>query len=285
MLTLGVSMHAQLLWKISGKDTKQPSYIVGTHHMAPVSFVDSIAGLRQAMADTRQLYGEINMSKVRTPEFAQRMAKAMMLPQGTTLKSLFRPAQYDSINVTVKKLFGMDLSFFNQLKPAAVTTQITAMLAAQANKDFNPNDGLDEYFQKTAAKAGKKVDGLETADLQFKVLFDSQSLQRQAELLYCIATQMDREVEQTRKLTQAYLSQDLTTMAEIIDEKTNTSCDSRPEELEALIYNRNANWCKSMPAIMQQAPTLFVVGAGHLPGERGLIKLLQTQGYTVEAVK
>ena len=57
-----------------------------------------------------------------------------------------------------------------------------------------------------------------------------------------------------------------------------------PEEEEALIYGRNANWAKQMPDIMKQASTLFVVGAGHLPGEHGVLKLLEKQGYTVEAM-
>ena len=40
-----------------------------------------------------------------------------------------------------------------------------------------------------------------------------------------------------------------------------------------------------MPAIMKANSTLFAVGAGHLPGERGILNLLKQQGYTVEAVK
>lgn len=40
-----------------------------------------------------------------------------------------------------------------------------------------------------------------------------------------------------------------------------------------------------MPALMQTAPTLFVVGAGHLPGEQGMLSLLKEKGYTVEPMK
>jgi uncharacterized protein YbaP (TraB family) len=40
-----------------------------------------------------------------------------------------------------------------------------------------------------------------------------------------------------------------------------------------------------MPAIMKQAPTFFAVGAGHLPGEKGVLQLLRNAGYTVEGVK
>ena len=36
---------------------------------------------------------------------------------------------------------------------------------------------------------------------------------------------------------------------------------------------------------MGEKPTLFVVGAGHLCGEKGVLKLLEEDGYTVEGVK
>ena len=50
---------AQLLYRISGKGLPTPSYIVGTYHLANVAFVDSIPGIRQAMNDTQQVYGEL----------------------------------------------------------------------------------------------------------------------------------------------------------------------------------------------------------------------------------
>ena len=55
--------------------------------------------------------------------------------------------------------------------------------------------------------------------------------------------------------------------------------------MEALLDNRNKAWIEKMPAIMKDAPTLFVVGAGHLPGSNGVLKLLKQQGYTVEPMK
>ena len=34
-----------------------------------------------------------------------------------------------------------------------------------------------------------------------------------------------------------------------------------------------------------ERPTFFAVGAGHLPGEKGLLQLLRNAGYTVEGQK
>lgn len=42
---------------------------------------------------------------------------------------------------------------------------------------------------------------------------------------------------------------------------------------------------EKMPSIMKETPTLFVVGAGHLPGTNGVLKLLKEKGYTVEPMK
>ena len=58
-----------------------------------------------------------------------------------------------------------------------------------------------------------------------------------------------------------------------------------PEERAYLIDNRNRAWIEKIPTIMQAKSTLFTVGAGHLVGDNGLLKLLQDKGYAVEAVK
>ena len=65
MFTLSIiGLKAQLLYKISGKDLKKPSYIVGTFHVASSSFIDSIPGLRAAMDASEQVCGELDMKDI-----------------------------------------------------------------------------------------------------------------------------------------------------------------------------------------------------------------------------
>ena len=281
-ITLGV--NAQLLWKVSGNGLDKPSYIFGTHHVAPLSMKDSIAGMTEAMNGTSQVYGELVMEDMMKPEMLMKMQQAMMLPTDTTLKSLFTQAQYDSIASVVKENIGMELAMFDKLKPAALNAQLAVVLSVKALKGYNPQEQLDAWFQTQAKQAGKKVGGLETMESQINILYNSQSLKRQAQQLYCSATHIDYGIDMTRRLAEAYLNQDLDKLLEITEEKMGNACDSTPEEEEALIYGRNANWAKQMPDIMKQASTLFVVGAGHLPGEHGVLKLLEKQGYTVKAM-
>ena len=284
LLCITLGADAQLLWKISGNGLDKPSYLFGTHHVAPLSMKDSIAGMPEALKGTSQVYGELVMEDMMKPEMLMKMQQAMMLPGDTTLKSLFTQAQYDSIASVVKENIGMEIAMFDKVKPAALNAQLAVVLSVKAVKGYNPQEQLDMWFQTQARQAGKKVGGLESVESQINVLYNSQSLKRQAQQLYCSATHIDYGIDMTRRLAEAYLDQNLDKLLEITEEKMGNACDSTPEEEEALIYGRNANWAKQMPGIMKQAPTLFVVGAGHLPGERGVLKLLEKQGYTVEAM-
>ena len=76
-ICVAFSANAQLLWKVSGNGLNQPSYIIGTHHLAPFSIMDSIAGLKKAMNETQQVYGEMKMSEMQSPATLEKMKKAM----------------------------------------------------------------------------------------------------------------------------------------------------------------------------------------------------------------
>jgi len=91
--------------------------------------------------------------------------------------------------------------------------------------------------------------------------------------------------EMTGKVVDAYYSQNIDAIKEAMDAKLNNSCDSSPEEEAQLIDNRNADWLTKMPSIMSQKSTLFAVGAGHLPGPKGVLNLLRKAGYKIEPVK
>lgn len=280
--TLGA--QAQLLWKVSGNGLQQPSYLFGTYHLAPLGIKDSIAALPQAMQETQQVYGEVVMADMMKPEFLAQMQQQMMLPADTTLKSLFTPEEYESVGRLVKEYMQVDIALLDRVKPAALVQQLSVLFCLKHTPGFNPQEQLDTYFQQEATKQDKKVGGLETVQSQIDVLYGV-PLSRQAENLYCMASDTARQIRQANELVNAYAAQDLDKVLQLMEEKEGTACDPRPEEMAALLYNRNQAWVKQMPALMQAAPTLFVVGAGHLPGEQGILALLKAQGYSVEPMK
>ena len=179
-ISIALSANAQLLWKVSGKGLEKPSYIFGTYHLSPLSIKDSIAAMPQAMSETAQVYGEVVMSEMATPAFMQSMQQQMMMPKDTTLQSLFTPEQYEEVGKAIKENMMVDIAMLAQLKPAAINQQLVVLLYMKHTPGFNPQEQLDTYFQQQAAQQGKKIGGLETAQSQIDILFNSQTLQRQA---------------------------------------------------------------------------------------------------------
>lgn len=291
MVVAFTGAKAQLLYKISGKDLKQPSYIVGTYHLAPVSFVDSIPGLRAAMTETQQVCGELDMSDMMSPDNIQKMMKAMMLPEGKTLKDYLTVEEMDKLNQLMKSLIGMDLTNpileqqMGKMTPSAINTQLAVLMYMKHTPGFDPTNLFDGYFQKAAKEANKPVVGLETMDFQIKTLYQGKSLERQKTMLMCMVNNTAYHEQNLIALTRAFFAKDLAKMWEITKEKENNSCDSTPEEDAQLIDNRNIDWLTKLPAIMADKSTLIAVGAGHLPGDKGVLSLLRQAGYTVEAVK
>ena len=291
LVILTMSAQAQLLYKISGKNLKAPSYVIGTYHLAAVSFVDSIPGIRQALNDCQQVYGELDMSGLTSPENVMKMQQAMMLPEGTTLDKLLTADEMGRLNAYMNSLLGMDMTNpmvaqqMGKLIPQALSTQFSLLTYMKKHEGFDPQNLFDAYFQKYAQEQGKGIGGLETIDMQVNVLYKGMTLDRQKQLLMCLVDNQEFMDELADKVVKAFYAQDLDGLKAAMDMKMNSACDSTPEEDAALINNRNADWVTKMPAIIADKPTFFAVGAGHLPGEKGVLNLLRQAGYTVEAVK
>ena len=282
--------QAQILYRISGKGLESPSYIVGTYHLAPSSFVDSIPGIHQAIEQTNQVCGELDMMDAFKPENTAKMLKAQMLPEGTTLSSLLTAEQLERLNAKLLEVMGSNLNDeafaaqIDKMTPAALSTTLTLSSFMKETPSFNPMELIDNYFQMNALQNGKAVKGFETVDLQMGILYGA-PIEKQVSDLMCVVDHFDVANEMVKRITTAYFSQDLKQIEEAMEEESNLDCETSEEDEDILINNRNRNWVEIMPDMMAEQPTLFVVGAGHLCGEKGVLKLLEKTGYTVEGVK
>lgn len=290
LMSLMGGVNAQLLYKISGNGLEKPSYIVGTYHLAPGNFADSIPGLKDAFASCKQIYGELDMQDALSNENRDKIEKAQILPEGTTLSSLLTKEQMDRVNALMRETIGADMTNpmlaaqFDKMTPMALSTTLTVFAFIKKSPNFNPMNLLDSHLQLLAQKQGMVIKGLETVDFQVEVLYGS-SLEKQVEELMCVVDNFDDVVEMAEFVTAAYFSQDLDQLLDVTNEEGEGPCASSPESNDNLIYNRNANWVKAMPDIMRQAPTFFAVGAAHLCGDRGVLRLLEQAGYKIEGVK
>ena len=285
-----MSAQAQILYKISGRGLTAPSYIVGTYHLAPVSFVDSIPGIRQVLADCQQVYGELVMADLLGSDSLAQIQLAMLLPEGMTLDNLLDTDEMGRLNAYMKQLIGFDMTNpliaqqMSRMTPSALSTTLSALSYMKKSGSIDLQNSFDDYFQKEARAQGKGVGGLETVAFQIKTLFQGQTLERQKELLMCLVDHADFMDEMAENVVRAFFAQDLDAIQKAMEAKLNNSCDNTPEEDAEILDKRNADWLTKMPAIMAEKPTLFAVGAAHLYGEKGVLHLLRTAGYTVEGV-
>ena len=282
--------QAQILYRISGKGLEKPSYIVGTYHLAPASFADSIPGMKTAIEGTQQVCGELDIMDAFKPENAARLMQSQMLPEGTTLTSLLTAEQLERLNKLLLDVMGSNLNDeafaaqIDKMTPAALSTTLSLSSYMKKVESFNPMELIDNHFQMLALQNGKAVKGFETVDFQMGVLFGA-PLEKQVNDLMCMVDHFKDTEEMVDLITTAYFSQDLTQIEEAMEQESKIDCGTTEEDEDILINNRNRNWVELMPDMMAEQPTLFVVGAGHLCGEKGVLKLLEKEGYTIEGMK
>ena len=285
LMTLAFAAQAQLLWKVSGNGLSRPSYIMGTYHFAPATMMDKIPGMQQALEGCDVVVGEIEKESLMSQEAQMMMAQAMLAPQDSTLDKLFSPEDYAIVEQVFNKYFGgmgVTLSQMYMLKPSAISVQMQAMQAVKYFPNINENELIDMAVQTAANEMGRPSIGLETIEEQTDLLFNS-PLTEQAEGLLEACKKDDLFTVQSSALVEAYMAQDLAKIEEIF---TNPELGGEDADaMDALIYDRNRNWVPKLVAIMPERACLVCVGAGHLPGDQGLLQLLRDRGYTVEPMQ
>lgn len=280
-----LSVNAQLLWKVSGNGLEKPSYVFGTHHLAPISVLDNIKGFQPALNEAEQVVVEITMDEMMSQESMMLMHRASMIESDTTLHDLMTEDEFNMVNKFSKANLMLDLSMMPKLKPAFISNNATVIIYLKhLDGQFNMQEQLDMYVQQKAKEQEKKVLAFETMQFQLNLLFNETPLKRQAELLVCMLSDQEQVFKDAKELTDAYMKQDVKTLYAITQKKTGTNCDPLPAEMEAMVDNRNMHWMETLPGMMNDASTFVAVGALHLLGEKGLLNLLKEKGYTVEPV-
>lgn len=278
-----VSATAQIFYKVEGNGLKTPSYIFGTHHLAPLSVIDEVPGCRDAFKSAEQVVGEIDMT-VDQMELAMKMQPYMLAPSDSTLSKVISEEDFKRINEEFKKwapMPGMELQMLDMMKPMVVTAMVSVEMVKKELPGFNPTEQLDTYFQGQGKATGKSVKGLETPEFQAGVLYGTEPISNQAKALIELLDKPEENIAKSKELNEAYLAQDIDALYALSKEENGESS----EFMELLINKRNADWINKLPAIMQEAPAFVAVGALHLPGENGVIEGLRKAGYKVTPIK
>jgi uncharacterized protein YbaP (TraB family) len=142
---------------------------------------------------------------------------------------------------------------------------------------------MEQLILEEAKKNKKRVDGLETMSYQASI-FDSIPYKLQAEQLLKYVNDSGSKSEadkQFEEMIEAYKTQDIEKLGEYVKEDDGGLGNYE----DILIYNRNRNWVEKLKKLMPEKSLTIAVGAGHLAGEKGVIKLLRKAGYIVRPVK
>lgn len=276
-LAFSFAASAQVLYKVEGNQLSSPSYLFGTHHLAPVSKIQEF-GADVPFRSASIVVGELDMTADQM-QMAAAMQPYMVAPADSTLSKVISAEDYAKISPEFEKwspMPGMTLQMLDGLKPMAVSTMVTSTMIIKDIPEFNPQEQLDSWFQIQGKADGKKIVPLETPDFQASVLFGSTPVSYQAESLVELLKDPAKALEQVKTLNQAYNKQDLKAMLRLSEEDS-----EHPEFMKALLDRRNADWLTKLPDIMQEGSAFIAVGALHLAGEKGLVEQLRKAGYTV----
>lgn len=269
---------AQVFYKIEGNGLSKPSYLFGSHHMAPVDFVNRFKTLPTAMNETEAVIGEIDMTG-NPMQMQMEMAPYMMAPEDSIISKLVSPEEFATLNEKFKELApmpGLDLNMFDAMRPMVPMTMATLTLVQRTMPGFDPNNQLDASFQKQYKEQGKKVIPLETIKQQAELLYCTTPILNQLDALRETLNEPEKGAEMARLMNEAYMNQDLENLLNVSKEE-----ESDPTFMLALLDRRNHDWMTRLPELMMQQPALIVVGAAHLAGEEGLLTLLRNAGYTL----
>jgi len=263
--------HNSLLWEISGKGLKQPSYLFGTIHMICKDDFIMTESIRNKWKDADQVFLELDMDD---PKLQLTLMKVMQLPKGTTLKSIFGEEGYLKLDQFFKEKAGMSVAAFNGYKPMMVMSLLyQKMLPCKEIASY------ETEFMNMAKDHKKDILGLESIEAQMLV-FDSIPDEKEATSILEMIEDAKKQNNELEKMIDLYKQKDV----EALYRFTIESPSSLGNE-ELFLHSRNRNWIPVMQAALQKGTCFFAVGAAHLGGNQGVISLLRKAGYTVKPVQ
>ena len=295
-----VCANAQFLFRISGNKVKEPSYILGSVHTLPGSLLDSIPEFIEAESKCSQLYAEFDISSQQALAQAQTAGQqATSLPDGKTIFDVMNKEQIDLINARFKEVFQVNFtdsavkSIWNYQPNVLITTfSLTfTMLAMQKHPEVGvsstPIDMVCINRAKEHGMALGQLDEIQPED-SLKKMRDSmnQNLNVQIDSLISFLNDLEQRKQRiTDEVESIAVSAKYWKNADYASFAAMPFMIAEVDKQPALFKQRNEKWLPKLQAAMNEAPSMFVFGAGHLIGDYGILQLLRNAGYNVEQIK
>jgi hypothetical protein len=247
-------------------------WLLGTLHSEDERVLAFPPVLEQALAQADVVALEL----VPDREMLARLDEAMRLPPHEDLADRLAPALYDR-TVAALAAYGVPPDAADRLRPWAA-----AMTLAQP--PMRTGAFMDIVLARAATRAGAHTVALETVDEQL-AFFTGLDRRAHVRLLRNALAEIDSGHAVFEDIVQAYLDGDLDALARLAEDQLG----ALPPELRTRfrcegLLRRNRRMVERALPWLEQGRTLIAVGALHLPGDGGLVSLLERRGYRLEAI-
>ena len=259
-----------LLWKIE-RALLKPSYLFGTIHVDDPRVVTLPHSVQSAF----------DLSNIFTPEINMEMSDLasvsleLFTPGGGSLESVIGTTLFNEV-VRILEPKGIPPLLAKSMKPWAVALVLSMPTVRNG-------EVLDQKLYLEAKQQGKSIQPLETLQEQIGI-FNNMSEDHQITLLKGAVANYEKLPEMIEQLIQTYLSRDIDKLQSL----SKSLGPDDPEMIELLndilVVKRNINMSERLSAILDHGNAFIAVGALHLPGPEGIIRLLENKGYKLTAV-
>ncbi len=256
-----------LLWQLTADADASPSYLFGTMHVRDRRAFRYETIVHECIDQCEALATEFNLDELATaadPSFS-------LLPDGMTLDQLMPPRQYDKMRRILKKAVGIDVQTLRRLRPIMVSTLIDNQILTHDHPV-----ALDEHLWQYAKQRGKKCMGIETLEEQRAILRHI-SLEYQVQSLLWTSRHIRRHRRHLLRLAELYSAGEIYRLYQ-------TARRNAHQLRHLLLYGRNRLMADRIAVIIREQPTVCAVGAGHLAGGKGVLRLLKSKGIAVRPV-
>ncbi len=263
-----------LLWEISGKGLKNPSYLFGTFHMMCKEDIHLSDNLRQAVNSSAEIYFEMDLDD---PSNTLGALLFLNMKEGKTLKDLYTPEEYTRVEKFFKDSLHMGMGMFQKMKPNFLEAMLYPKLMP-----CKTMSGMEMEIMELAKdnKEKKEIKGFETIAFQASV-FDSVPYKDQAKELLKTIDSIAAFAHYFDTLLSIYKTQQISSIEKMFNDP-NFNMDEKNQDI--LLNKRNKNWVEQLKKILPGKNIFIAVGAGHLVGKNGVIELLKKEGYILRPI-
>jgi len=264
-----------MLWRISSGDDGVRGYLLGSFHAMKQEAYPLDSVFDEAFSEADLLVFEANRDSMQAK--AQSLVRQLALySPGQTLESELTDSTYGMLQKQADTL-GLNLKRMQRMEPWMVSITIPARRMKQAG--YDPNQGIDQHFFDKAKDAGKSVAAFETTEEQMR-FFDNLSAKKQEAFLRHSLEEANRTVENIDEMVRYWKNGNAAGLENMMINQMRADV---PELYKTLIVERNKRWMSRLTEMLkEESHPMVVVGAGHLVGEDGLVKMLEAEGYQLE---